>query len=54
MNSTAATLAQSALDGLAKRVQGQEMGYISGAQWLRELVGKKEWRVPCLDVIVRL
>jgi len=54
MNSTAATVAQTALEGLSKSLYGQEQGYISGAQWLRELVGKKEWRIPCLDVIVRL
>lgn len=53
-NSTALSAAQSALHGLKRRMSGEEQAYVSGAQWLRELIGKKEWRIPCIDVLVRL
>lgn len=27
---------------------------LSGAQWLRELVGRRELRIPCLEIAIRL
>lgn len=54
MQSGAGEAARQAVDDVVARFGGQETGIISGAQWLRELMGKREWRVPCLDVILRL
>jgi len=54
LQSGAGEAARQAVDGVVARFGGQETGIISGAQWLRELMGKREWRVPCLDVILRL
>lgn len=25
-----------------------------GLEWLRSLLGRREWRVPCVDVVIRL
>lgn len=54
VQSGAGEAARQAVDNVVARFGGQETGVISGAQWLRELMGKREWRVPCLDVILRL
>ena len=54
LNSNVAESARNAVDNVVSRFGGQETGFITGAQWLRELIGKREWRVPCLDVILRL
>ncbi|KAF4556751.1 Hypothetical protein D9617_1g086320 [Elsinoe fawcettii] len=51
-NSTAGAAAQVMLDGVRGRLG--EARVMSGAQWLRELVGRREWRVPCLEVAIRL
>ncbi|KAF2266113.1 hypothetical protein CC78DRAFT_542821 [Lojkania enalia] len=54
-NHTAQALYKAAGDGLQQRVTGLPEG--SGAQsyeWVKGLLGKKEWRVPCLDVLVRI
>lgn len=51
INSTASALASAAADELAKRRQ-EWTGL--GIEWLRSLLGKREWRVDCLDIVVRL
>ncbi|KAF2129155.1 hypothetical protein P153DRAFT_367420 [Dothidotthia symphoricarpi CBS 119687] len=50
-NHTAQALAKGAVDGIRAKVQG------SGGpsyEWVRGLLGKKEWRVQCLDVLIRV
>lgn len=54
LNSTMVSMAQSALNGFKRRSTVEEQSTISGAQWLKELFGKKEWRIPCIDVAIRL
>ena len=57
---TASTLAAAAAENVKRRAIGQ--GGVSvasgttgaGAEGLRTLFGKREWRVPCLDILVRL
>jgi len=51
MNSTAAALAAATLEE-AKRFRPEWTGI--GVGWLRSLLGRREWRLPCLDVYVRL
>jgi Bladder cancer-related protein BC10 len=51
LNSTAATMAAAALED-AKKLRPEWTGI--GVGWLRSLLGRREWRLPCLDVYVRL
>ncbi|KAF2878164.1 hypothetical protein BDV95DRAFT_624718 [Massariosphaeria phaeospora] len=55
-NSTAQALIKSAIDGLREKTTGVSQA-IDGASndWVKGLLlGKKEWRINCLDVLVRL
>ncbi|GAM83720.1 hypothetical protein ANO11243_017090 [Dothideomycetidae sp. 11243] len=49
----AVEVVRAALGGFGRRVLGEERA-ISGAHWLRELVGRREWRVPCLEIAIRI
>jgi len=51
LNSTAAAIAAAALED-AKKSRQEWTGI--GVGWLRSLLGRREWRLPCLDVYVRL
>ncbi len=51
LNSTAAKLAATAIED-AKKFQPEWTGI--GVGWLRSLLGRREWKLQCLDVIVRL
>jgi hypothetical protein len=48
---TATALASAALDELAKQ-RSEWTGL--GMEWLRSLLGKREWRIDCLDIYIRL
>jgi hypothetical protein len=53
-NNTARAMIKAAVDGVKDKFMGEEHG--SGAagasyEWVR---GLKEWRIPCLDVLVRI
>lgn len=50
-NMTAAAAAESALDATA-RAKAEWTGL--GMEWLRSLLGRREWRVECLDLYIRL
>lgn len=54
VNSTVSSVAQSALQGFKRKPEVDIEQQISVAAWLKELLGKKEWRIPCIDVAVRL
>ncbi|PHH78604.1 hypothetical protein CDD82_2946 [Ophiocordyceps australis] len=50
-NSTASTLAGAVADGLSMpKPEWTGMGM----EWLRSLLGKREWRIDCLDINIRL
>ncbi|KAF2640962.1 hypothetical protein P280DRAFT_399511 [Massarina eburnea CBS 473.64] len=54
-NHTAQALVKSAAEGLRERVAGvTEQNSEAGYEWVKGLVGKKEWRVPCVDVLIRI
>lgn len=53
VNETAMTLAGVAVEALGRRMPRTEWTGI-GFGWLRSLLGTREWRVPCLDVLLRL
>lgn len=50
-NSTAKGLAGAAVDEVAAR-RAEWTGL--GMEWLRSLLGKREWRVDCMDIYIRL
>lgn len=55
LNSTAASIVQGAYE-TAKRKLGTHVELppqMSAAEWMKELLGKKEWRIACLDIAIR-
>ena len=54
LNETGATLAGAALDELKRRVVPKTEWTGIGVEWIRSWLGAREWRLPCLDVYVRL
>ena len=50
-NSTAKALAGAAADEIAAR-RAEWTGL--GVEWLRSLLGKREWRIECMDIYIRL
>ncbi|KAJ5126151.1 hypothetical protein N7448_005463 [Penicillium atrosanguineum] len=56
-NSTAKALAGAALEGAQQRfgVETKPAEWTGvGLEWLRNLLGRREWTLPCVDVKVRL
>ncbi|KAL8856421.1 MAG: hypothetical protein Q9178_006991 [Gyalolechia marmorata] len=57
VNETATTLATAAIEAVKRRVTVQnrsEEWTGVGVEWIRSWLGAREWRVPCLDVYIRL
>lgn len=50
-NSTVKALAGAAADEIAAR-RAEWTGL--GLEWLRSLLGKREWRIECMDIYIRL
>ncbi|KAH7181953.1 hypothetical protein DER46DRAFT_587566 [Fusarium sp. MPI-SDFR-AT-0072] len=50
-NTTVAAIVKSASDDLAAR-RAEWSGL--GIEWLRNLLGKREWRIDCMDIYIRL
>ncbi|KND94282.1 hypothetical protein TOPH_00785 [Tolypocladium ophioglossoides CBS 100239] len=50
-NSTAKALAGAAADEIAAR-RAEWTGL--GVEWLRSLLGRREWRIECMDIYIRL
>jgi hypothetical protein len=53
INQTVGDMAGVVADEARKRVERTEWTGL-GVEWLRSLLGKREWRVPCVDIYVRL
>lgn len=59
-NSTAKALAGAAMESLQQRIAptGTESRHEEwtgvGLEWMRSLLGRREWTLPCVDVKVRL
>ncbi|KAF7548665.1 hypothetical protein G7Z17_g6897 [Cylindrodendrum hubeiense] len=51
INSTATAMTNAALDAAAAR-KAEWTGL--GIEWLRSLLGKREWRIDCMDIYIRL
>lgn len=54
VNETASALAGSAVEGIKLRMHAKPEWTGLGAGWLRSWLGAREWRLPCVDVYVRL
>lgn len=51
VNTTASALASAAAEELARK-RAEWTGL--GIEWLRNLLGKREWRIECMDLYIRL
>ncbi len=51
LNTTAGTLATAAAEQIG-RAKVEWTGL--GLEWLRSLLGRREWRIDCLDLSIRL
>lgn len=54
LNNTAAALAGAALEEAKRRLAMRTEWSGIGVEWLRSLLGRREWRLPCVDVYIRL
>ena len=54
LNDTAMALGGTALEELKRRATPKSEWTGIGMQWMRSWLGSQEWRVPCLDVNIRL
>ncbi|KAI9813910.1 MAG: hypothetical protein M1832_006057 [Thelocarpon impressellum] len=58
-SSLAAAVAGAAVDEIKRRMGGGSSGARGewtgiGVEWIRSLLGRREWRIPCVDVHIRL
>lgn len=54
VNDTASALAGLAVESLGRRLHTRTEWTGIGFGWLRSLLGAREWRIPCVDVLIRL
>jgi len=55
VNSTAEIMIKAAVDTIRRKTPPvPQVSGGAGFEWAKGLVGKKEWRIPCLDVLVRI
>ncbi len=53
---TGQSIVKNAMEGVRGKL-GQASGSVSGTQsyeWVKGLLGRKEWRIQCLDVLIRV
>ncbi|ORX99823.1 hypothetical protein BCR34DRAFT_592808 [Clohesyomyces aquaticus] len=64
-NSTAQAVVKAAVEGIKEKIGGAAAGSADAAaasaaagaqsyEWVKGLLGKKEWRIECLDVLFRI
>lgn len=51
-NTTAQALVKSAVEGVRSKVGQGTSG--KEYEWVKGLLGKKEWKIQCLDVLIRI
>ena len=54
LNNTMAAVAGAAVEGVRRKLEIRAEWTGIGVEWIRSLLGRREWRVPCLDVNIRL
>jgi hypothetical protein len=54
-NQTAHALVQGAVNGIRQKIGGSGPGSAGKEyEWVKGLLGKKEWKLQCLDVLIRV
>ena len=53
-NETATALAGAAVEEMKRRIDFRHEWTGIGVEWIRSWLGAREWRLPCLDVYIRL
>jgi hypothetical protein len=51
---TAQALLGAAADAARRRMQTRSEWTGLGLEWVRRVLGRREWRLPCVDIVVRL
>lgn len=54
LNDTTVALGSAALGELKRRVPSKSEWTSIGIHWIRSWLGTREWRVPCVDIKIRL
>jgi len=60
VNTTAAAVASAAFEEAKRRLSPEHMAVAHpewtgmGVEWLRSLLGRREWTLPCVDIKIRL
>lgn len=58
INGTGGSVASAAMDSIRERVIGSGeaaiVGSGNGFEWMRGFLEKRQFRIPCVDVLVRL
>lgn len=54
VNDTVTVLAGAAIEELKRRMDFRPEWTGIGVEWIRSWLGAREWRLPCLDVYIRL
>lgn len=53
-NHTAQVVVKTAIDGVKGKVGLGQASDAQSYEWVKGLLGKKEWRIQCLDVLIRV
>jgi hypothetical protein len=54
-NQTARAVAKGAVNGIRQKIGGPGQGSAGKEyEWVKGLLGRKEWKVQCLDVLIRV
>lgn len=54
LNNTASALAVTVMEEAKRRLAMRTEWTGIGVEWLRSLLGRREWRISCVDVYIRL
>ena len=54
LNGTAKALVGTALEDVKQKMAMKTEWTGLGVEWLRSLLGKREWKIPCVEVNIRL
>lgn len=57
LNESSGSIASGVLEGARKRLSNESYdgpALASGFEWFRSLLEKRQFRIPCVDVLVRL
>jgi len=53
LNNTAAAVAGAAMEGINRKLQLEDQWSGISSEWVKSLL-RREWKIPCVDFLVRL